>query len=258
MKIVTWNINSINMRLPLLCEYINVHNPDIILLQELKCENIKFPEEVLSEFNYNHYVLGQKTYNGVAILSKFIADEVRFTFPDNPCSNQSRFIEISFANNDKYMSVISLYAPNGSEVGSESFNMKIDFYDAFIKYIKALINNDEMLIIGGDYNIAPFDIDVYSPEALKNNTCFTSIEKDKMRQLLNIGLYDVYRVFNPKSQEFSWWDYRAGSFQQNKGMRIDNILVCSNGLEYFNNSTIHYDFRAKIKPSDHAPVMIYK
>lgn len=255
MIVATWNINSIKMRLEHLREFLTTTNPDVVLLQELKCETDKFPEEELSDLPYNFYINGQKSYNGVAILSKFRADEVVKDFNNNPCPQQSRFLEIACNTENGFYRFISLYAPNGGEVGSDKFQMKLAFFDALIPYLKEKQSIDEKLIVGGDFNIAPFDIDVHDPKGLAESTCFTIGERYKMRCLLNAGFYDLYRLFNQGKQEFSWWDYRAGAFEQNKGMRIDTLLACAGASSDFKGCQVDYHMRSRPKPSDHAPVV---
>lgn len=254
-KIVTWNVNSIKVRLNHLREFIADHDPDVICLQELKCETDKFPSEELSDLPYNLYIHGQKTYNGVAILSKIPADEVITEFSDNPIPEQARFIECSFDTPIGYARIISLYAPNGGEVGSDKFEIKLNFYDAFTKYINSKKSFEEKLFVGSDYNIAPFDIDVHSPNKLRDSTCFTLTEQKKLRIILNSGFIDNFRAKYPTKKEFSWWDYRAGAFEQNKGMRIDTIISSSNALQNLEDCIIDYKTREKEKPSDHAPVI---
>jgi len=203
-KVVTWNVNSITMRINHLIEFIKQHDPDVICLQELKCETVKFPYAALSHLPYNLYINGQKSYNGVAILSKIPADEVKIDFTNNPVPDQARFIEICFNSFMGFTRVISLYAPNGGVVGSDKFQMKLEFYDQFTKYIKYLSSYDEKL-------------------------------------------------------EYSWWDYRAGAFKQNKGMRIDSVVSSVNTLPFLQNCFIDYNTREQNKPSDHAPVIaIYR
>ncbi|WP_341757590.1 exodeoxyribonuclease III [Candidatus Tisiphia endosymbiont of Ditula angustiorana] len=255
MKIATWNINSIRIRLQHLRDFLIEVDPDIVLLQEIKCETDKFPFDELSDLAYNFYVYGQKSYNGVAILSKFPADEVVKDFPGINCTNQARIIEISLQTPIGFCSITSLYAPNGSLVGSDKFKMKLEFYDNLINYFESKRSLDTKVIVGGDFNIAPFDIDVYSAKELQNTTCFTNEEKQRLRIILNSSFEDLYRLSNPTKQEFSWWDYRAGCFEQNKGMRIDMILASSNVADYLNDCYMHYNLRTKIKPSDHIPVV---
>jgi exodeoxyribonuclease-3 len=256
-KIATWNINSVRMRIKYLREFLIETNPDIVLLQEIKCETDKFPVNELSDLPYNIYVHGQKSYNGVAILSKFPADEIVKYFPEIDCTDQSRIIEISLQTPIGYCNIISLYAPNGSLVNSDKFKMKLDFYDQLTDYLKLKksLNREKLVIIAGDFNIAPFDIDVYSAKELQNSTCFTKEERQKFRIILNTGFDDLYRLANPDKQEFSWWDYRAGSFEQNKGMRIDMILASSNVTNRLNNCNMSLNWRAKEKASDHIPVI---
>lgn len=255
LKIITWNVNSIKVRLTHLQELIKEHDPDIICLQELKCETDKFPKHEIEDLPYNLYIHGQKTYNGVAILSKIRSDEVKTDFPNNPVSNHARFIESTFNTEIGYCRVICLYAPNGGEVDSDKFSMKLKFYDAFTEYLNSIKSFDEKIFVCADYNIAPFDIDVYSPKELKNSTCATYVEKQKLRTILNSGFVDNFRVQNPDKQEFSWWDYRAGAFRQNKGMRIDSILSTTNAISHLVDCTIDSSTREKDKPSDHAPVI---
>lgn len=255
LKIATWNVNSINIRLLHLIELIEEHQPDIICLQEIKCVNENFPSEELSSLPYNLYIHGQKSYNGVAILSKIPADEIKTDFPDNPIPEQARFIEMSFNTDIGYAKVISLYAPNGGEVNSDKFNIKLKFYNAFTNYIKSIKSFDTKIFIGSDYNIAPFDIDVYSPQKLRDTTCFTYEEQQKLRTILNSGFVDNFRIKYPYKQEFSWWDYRKGGFEQNKGMRIDTIISTNNAAQNLSDCFIDYKTRAKPKPSDHAPVI---
>lgn len=255
-KLATWNVNSVKARLEHLIEFLETHSPDILALQELKCETDKFPEESLAHLPYNFYAHGQKTYNGVAILSKIPADEIRTEFPDNPVPEHARFIEGTFNTPVGYIRFISLYAPNGGEVGSNKFEMKLEFYDAFTKYIQNNMSTEEHLLVGSDFNIAPFDIDVYNPKSLQNSTCFTLTERDKMRRLLNTGMEDCYRLLHQNTKEFSWWDYRGGSFEQNKGMRIDTIIANPSATKHLSKAYIDYKSREKTKPSDHAPVIV--
>ncbi len=254
-KIVTWNVNSVKMRLNHLCELIAEYDPDIICLQELKCETDKFPYEELSHLPYNLYIHGQKSYNGVAILSKIPADEVKTEFDNNPLPDHARYIECSFATDIGYIRVISLYAPNGNEVGSDKYNTKLAFYDAFNEYVQSIISFEEKIFIGSDYNVAPFDIDVYDANKLKDSLCCTLAEREKIRTLLNSGFVDNYRILHPNKNEFTWWDYRGGSFEQNKGMRIDSILSTNNAVQNLSECIIDYKTREKVKASDHAPVI---
>lgn len=254
-KIITWNVNSIKIRLNHLRQLITKYQPDIVCLQELKCRTEKFPYDKLNDLPYNLYVHGQNTYNGVAILSTISADKVVTNFADNPIPEQARFIECSFNTRIGNIRVISLYAPNGGVINSNKFVTKLRFYDAFIKYINHKKSFKQKLFICADYNIAPFDIDVYSPDQLINCTGFSLAERKKMRIILNNGFVDHFRVKYPTKKEFSWWDYRKNSFVQNKGMRIDAIISTSNVLQNLEDCIIDDNFRMKSIPSDHAPII---
>lgn len=254
-KIVTWNVNSVKMRLAHLLELIKKHDPDIICLQELKCETEKFPYNEFAHLPYNLYIHGQKSYNGVAIFSKIPADEISTDFDNNPLQSEARFIEITARTPIGYARIISLYAPNGGEVNSEKYQNKLKFYDKFTDYLIKRQSIDEQLFIGSDYNIAPFNIDVHDPNNLRNSTCFTLPEQEKLRTILNNDFVDNYRALHPQTQEYSWWDYRAGAFEQNKGMRIDSIISSSNAIQHLNECIIDYNMRTRSKPSDHAPVI---
>lgn len=254
-KIASWNINSIRSKIGHVQEFLKEHDPDILLLQETKCENHQFPHDDFSTTPYNISIHGEKSYNGVTIFSKFIIDEVKTDFPNNPCSHQARFIEIACNTPIGYSKIICVYVPNGGEVGSDKFKLKLDFYDALTDYLEEIKSREENIIIGGDFNVAPFDIDVYDPAALEQTTCSTLIEKQKLRCLLNFGWHDLYRIQAPKTQEFSWWDYRAGAFPRNNGMRIDMILANSIATDKLSNFIMDKSYRAKDKPSDHIPII---
>jgi len=255
LKLATWNINSIRSRLEHVLSFLDHEQPDILLLQETKCDDAQFPTDAFVTTPYNISKYGQKSYNGVAILSKVTVDEVKTNFPDNPCEDQARFLEIACMTSIGYSRIISVYVPNGGEVGSDKFIVKLKFYDALIAYFLSIKKHDEHLIIGGDFNVAPFDIDVYSPHDLKNSLCFTLEEKSKMRSLLNQGFEDLYRLCNPSGQEYSWWDYRAGAFEKNLGMRIDTILARPHSANILSNCYIAKSYRELDKPSDHVPVI---
>jgi exodeoxyribonuclease-3 len=253
--VAVWNVNSIKARLSNFIEWAERTQPDFILLQELKCEEEKFPFEALESLNYNYAISGQKTYNGVAILSKFPLEEISKNFPDDPDPTHARFIEACAHTEIGYVRIISLYVPNGGEVGSDKFEYKLKFFDQFEKYVKSKICVDELLIIGGDYNVAPEEIDVYDAKYLQNSTCFTLPERKKMRSLLNTGFEDAYRLLHPNKVEFTWWDYRGNSFTHNKGMRIDHILLSPRAADSLSRCYIDSDVRGKDSASDHAPII---
>ncbi len=255
-KILTWNVNSVRVRMPLLLELISNESPDVLMLQELKCEDAKFPAEELLDLGYNVITAGQKTYNGVAILSKFQIESSKKTFTNNPVPNQARFLETEITLPIGHAKIISVYVPNGGEVNSENYYMKLEFLKALSQYLSDLKNHHEFLIIGGDFNVAAEEIDVHDPHKYFESTCFTLPERQAMRTILNSGIYDLYRLANPEKKEFSWWDYRGSAFKKEEGMRIDTIIGSSKLTQHNLECYIKKEWRELDSPSDHAPVIL--
>jgi exodeoxyribonuclease III len=255
-KLITWNVNSVRVRMPLLINLIETESPDILLLQETKCENIKFPFEELENLGYNVLSHGQKTYNGVAILSRFPIDLSKDNFENNPISHQARFLEAEIMLPIGYARIISVYVPNGGEVNSESYHMKLNFFKAFSQYLNEIKKYDEFLIVGGDFNVAKEEIDVWEPSKYLDSTCFTMPERQAMRAMLNGEMCDFFRLINPEKVEFSWWDYRGSSLKKNQGLRIDTIIGSYNLTQHPMQCSIKKEWREKESPSDHAPVML--
>jgi exodeoxyribonuclease-3 len=255
-KIGTWNINSINVRIGLLLKWIEKYDPDIILLQEIKCLDKDFPYQALEDTPYNILVEGQKSYHGVAILSKFPIDKAtsKSTFLNNPCID-ARYLEVTLSLPIGLAKVISLYAPNGSDVGSEKFTLKLNFFENFNKHLIDLKRHDEFLIIGGDFNIATEDKDVHDVAVWEGHTCFTLPERKYMRSILNQGFIDTYRFLNPEGKDFTWWNYRK-PVNLDVGIRIDSIISSTNLADYLEEFFIHKSFRFETRPSDHAPCML--
>lgn len=255
MKVVSWNVNSINSRLNKIINWIEEQQPDVILLQELKCEEAKFPFQQLAHLPYNIKMVGQKTYNGVAILSKYPIDDVITTFKDNPVAEQARYIEATMNTPNGYARFISVYVVNGADVDHQNYEIKLQFLNNLKKHIENINDRNELLIIGGDFNVAAFDIDVFDPKFCAEKLLFSTNEKHALRSLINSNLFDTYRMLNPDKSEFSWWDYRANAFANNKGMRIDYIFTNPTATNYLTKAYIDINERAKDKASDHAPVV---
>lgn len=255
LKIVTWNVNSIKSRLQHTKDYLaSPSAPDILLLQELKCETAAFPQEIGDELGYNMAIHGQKTYNGVAVLSKHPIDEVITTLPGEEEDTQARYIETVISYKEQALRVASVYVPNGADPTADKFAYKMRFFDRLHRHIDQLLRYEEMLAIGGDYNVAPEAIDVYDPKTLSGNICFHPDEHQKWRSLTHLGLTDAYRAAHPGQQGFTWWDYRGGGFDHNKGLRIDHILLSPEAADKVSASGIDTEERGKEKPSDHAPL----
>ncbi len=253
LTVATWNVNSIRQRLSMLCDWLRTSSTDIVLLQELKCTNDQFPYMELEDLGYNCAVNGQKSYNGVAILSKFPIEDIITSLPGDDTDTQARYIEGVISLPDQAVRVASIYVPNGQEVGSEAFAYKMQFFERLYQHFQKLLQYRELMLFGGDYNVAPEAIDVYDPVKLAGKVGFHLDERKKFRKLLYLGLYDAFRLKNPSSQQFSWWDYRSRGWQYNRGMRIDNILISAPAADRMSECEILSHMRGEEKPSDHVP-----
>lgn len=255
MRIATWNVNSIKSRLVHLLDWLRKDAPDIVLLQELKTTNDTFPYMEIEELGYNIAAHGQKTYNGVAILSKLSLSDIVTTLPGDASDQEARYIEAVANRSGVTMRVASVYVPNGQSPDSEKFQYKLRFFSRLKAHVQSLLSLDELLIMGGDYNVAPEPIDVYDPKGLDGTTCFHPLERKAFREICYQGVYDAFRIVHPKKQSFSWWDYRSNGFETGKGMRIDHLLLSPQASDKLETCEIVQSLRSLDKPSDHAPVM---
>ena len=253
MKIISWNVNSVRARIENILNYIKDSNPDILFLQEIKTQNENFPSETFKEHGYNSYVFGQKSYNGVAFLSKSKIENVKNDFIKDKLK-QSRIITGEILINKKKTKLINIYVPNGNPVDTEKYEYKKNWLTSFIKKVKKELTANSNLIISGDFNIIPEEIDVYDHKRYENDALFRLEIRKKYRELINLGFNDIYRHFNKSKQEYTFWDYFAGSWQKNYGMRIDHFLVSNNLLENIKSININKKPRSKTKPSDHTPI----
>ena len=250
MKIATWNVNSMNVRLPHVLEWLQNHEPDVLVLQEIKQLTEKFPAEALREIGYHSIASGQKTYNGVAVISKRPASDPVTDFPgfEDP---QRRIL----ASTVDGVRVINLYVPNGSEVGSEKYEYKLAWLAALQSFLQAELAAHDNLVVLGDFNIAPADADVYDPEKWGDAILCSPLEREALEKLVALGLTDVFRKFEQAEDTFSWWDYRAAGFRRNAGLRIDLILTSDSMTNRCTASYVDKEPRAWERPSDHAPVV---
>jgi exodeoxyribonuclease-3 len=255
MHIATWNVNSVKSRITHLVQYIRDYAPDVLLLQELKCQTEDFPYMEIEELGYNVAAHGQKSYNGVAILSKYPIEDVITLLPGDANDDQARYIEAVISTSGKALRVASIYVPNGQSPDSEKFPYKLRFFERLHAHIRTLLRHEEILVLGGDYNVAPEAIDVFDPKSLNGTTCFHPEERARFRSLLHLGLTDAYRATNDNTQHFSWWDYRGSGWEHNKGMRIDHLLLSPGAADLLQSSDIMDITRGWEKPSDHAPVV---
>lgn len=255
--LICWNINSIKARFDHLKKLLESESPDFLLLQETKCQNINFPKLEINDWGYNCIYHGEKTFNGVSILSKNQIEDVKTSLPGEDEDTQCRFIECnSYDSKGLPLKIISVYVPNGQDTKSDKFQYKLRFFKRLKLYIEQLIQNKERFVIAGDFNVAPNKTDVYNHQHLYNNIGHHPDEISRFRKILNLGVYDSFRLMNPEKQEFSWWDYRHGGWQNNKGMRIDHILVSSEIADILKSAGVLDSYRNLDKPSDHAPIYI--
>ena len=250
MKIATWNVNSMNVRLPHVVEWLQSHEPDVLVLQEIKQLTEKFPTEALQEIGYHSIASGQKTYNGVAVISKNPATDPVTDFPD--LDDPQRRILASTVDDIR---IVDLYIPNGSEVGSEKYEYKLNWLKSLRNFLEAEMQRHENVVVLGDFNIAPADADVYDPEKWGDAILCSPLERQALRELFELGLTDVFRKFEHPEGTFSWWDYRAAGFRRNAGLRIDLILTSDSMTERCKASYVDKEPRAWERPSDHAPVV---
>jgi exodeoxyribonuclease-3 len=253
MKIISWNVNSVRARIENIKNYIKDSAPDILLLQEIKTQNINFPNDEFKNLGYTSYVFGQKSYNGVAIISKHELDKINNKFIKDDL-NQSRIITAEVKLNKKKIELINIYAPNGNPVDTEKYEYKKSWLKKFITNVKKKIQKNSNILIAGDFNIIPEEIDVHDFKRYENDALGRLEIRKKYRELINLGFKDVYRLKNKNKQEYTFWDYFAGSWQKNYGMRIDHFLLSNSLIENIKSININKNPRSKEKPSDHTPI----
>jgi len=253
MKIISWNVNSVRARIENILSYIKESKPDILLLQEIKTQEESFPKDSFKNCGYDSYVFGQKSYNGVAIVSKFKISNIKNNFIKDDLK-QSRIITGEIILDKKKIELINIYVPNGNPVDTEKYEYKKNWLKKFIKNIKKKIEQDSNILIAGDFNIIPEEIDVYDFKRYENDALGRLEIRKKYRELINLGFKDIYRLINKKKQEYTFWDYFAGSWQKNYGMRIDHFLLSNNLIKNISSININKKPRSKTKPSDHTPI----
>ena len=271
-RIATWNINSIRVRTELLKQVIDENNIDVILLQETKCQDIDFPVLAIQSMHLNYAYKGQKSYNGVAILSKYPLElEMKelplYGFQDT--DEEARYIETIVNVNKKIVRIASIYVPNGAsalqpnEILEESarFVYKLNFYERMKKRILEIKKDtsdfqDEYVIFGGDLNVAQEEIDLHNPKLNDGCVCFHPLERKALREIRSLGLEDAFRFKYPNDKQYTWWDYKTRGFDRNVGWRLDYMLSSQNVLQNMTDIYVDMNTRGKPKTSDHAPTII--
>ncbi len=255
MLIASWNVNSVRARISNIMEYLKTSNPDVLMMQEIKTEEKNFPFQEFKNAGYNSYVLGQKSYNGVAFVSKNNIDKIdkKFFIDQN---KQSRVIVANIKNKSNFIKLINVYIPNGNPIGTEKYEYKKNWLNSFNKKIKKTLIDNKNIIIGGDFNVIPDKIDAHDYKKYEDDALFQLEIRKKFNELINLGFQDIYRYFNKDKQEYTHWDYMAGGWQKNHGLRIDHFLVSNNLLDKTKDVNINKKPRSKLKPSDHTPIEI--
>lgn len=254
LHIATWNVNSLRSRIEHVLNFLKNEAPDVVLIQETKVEDAHFPREAIEELGYNLAIHGQKTYNGVAILSRLPLEDVTHGLAGETIE-QARYIEASISlPHNQSLRVASVYVPNGQAVDSDKFTYKLNFLQNLRTHAESLLSQQDYLVIGGDYNVAPYPIDVFDPAGLDGSVCYHPAEREQLRALMNQGLYDAFRCLHPQEKQFSWWDYRANQFARNHGLRIDHLLLNARAIDRLVDCAMHRHTREAEKPSDHIPV----
>jgi len=252
MLIATWNVNSVKARLDTVTAWLKEASPDVVCFQELKCEDMAFPRQVFEELGYNLAVHGQKTYNGVAILSKLPFDEVNTRLPGDDGDEQARYVEAVISG----IRVASIYLPNGNPVASEKYAYKLGWMDRLIAHARGLLAYEEPFVLAGDYNVIPQAIDAKNPAEWVNDALFLPPTRAKFRELINLGLTEAVRTLDPEPGLYTFWDYQAGAWQKNNGIRIDHLLLSPQAADRLQSTRIDKHVRAWEKPSDHVPVVL--
>jgi exodeoxyribonuclease III len=255
MLVATWNVNSIKQRLDSLVTWLTAGQPDIVCLQETKCVDEAFPREPLEALGYNLAFHGQKTFNGVAILSKLPFDEVTQRLPGDHADDHARFLEALVSTRYGVLRIASLYLPNGNPPNTDKYAFKLRWMERLRRYAEQRLALEEPLVLAGDYNVIPDDADVYDPAAWVDDALFKPETRAEFRSLTNLGLTDAVRAVSDAAGLYSFWDYQAGAWQRNKGLRIDHLLLSPQAADRLVSARIDKHVRGWERPSDHVPVV---
>ena len=255
MRIATWNVNSINARLETVLQWFREASPDVACLQEIKCVDEKFPAEAFERLGYNVAVHGQKSYNGVALLSKTPLEDVRKGLPGDESDEQARYIE-AVVSGPRPVRVGGLYLPNGNPIGTEKFAYKLAWMARLKAHAQTLLALEEPFVLAGDYNVIPEEVDCETPSAWLGDALFQPESRAAWRGLQWLGLTDAYMQADGRPGGYTFWDYQAGAWPRNHGIRIDHVLLSPQAADLLKGVEIHRDERAAEKPSDHVPVVV--
>jgi len=256
MRIATWNVNSIKQRMDNILAWLKDRQPDIVCLQETKCIDDAFPRLEIEAAGYNVAVHGQKTFNGVAILSKYPFDEVSVRLPGDAADEQARFLEAVVSTTAGPLRVASIYLPNGNPPDTDKYSYKLKWMDRLFHYARERIALEEPLVLAGDFNVIPAAADARDPAAWTGDALFLPRTREKFRTLCHLGLTDAVRAGSDDSGLYTFWDYQAGAWPKNNGIRIDHVLLSPQAADRLRGAEIDRHVRAWEKPSDHVPVVV--
>jgi len=251
MKIATWNVNSVRARLPRVVDWLEQKRPDVVCLQEIKCLDEQFPREAIEELGYNVETFGQKTYNGVAILSKQRIEDVERGFPGDALDAQRRVMLATIGD----VLLLNVYVVNGEEVGSAKFAYKLEWMAKLADFVAQRLDMREKVVITGDFNVTFDDRDIYDPAAWREKVLCSTPERQALQRVMQPGLVDAFRRFNEEPGHYTWWDFRTRGFERGLGLRIDHFLMSEPALAACSGIEIDQLARGGEKPSDHAPVI---
>ena len=254
MKIASWNVNSVGARLPTVLEVLRNVAPDVVALQEIKCIDDKFPRLEIEDLGYNVETLGQKSYNGVALLSKFPLDDVLFGLPGDEADEQARYIEATVCCNVP-VRVASIYLPNGNPRPGPKYDYKLRWMDRLIAHAAMLLKSEEPVVLAGDYNCIPRDEDCWDPAVWAEDALAFPETRAKFRELLWQGYTEAFAARDNRGHQYTFWDYQAGAWQKDHGIRIDHLLLSPQAADRLNKVEIYKDARGMEKPSDHVPII---
>jgi len=256
MKVATWNINGVKARLDSALAYLRQASPDVICLQEIKCVDEAFPKGAFEDLGYNVAVHGQKGFHGVAILSKLPFDEVAARLPGHEGDDHSRYIEATVSTKGGVLKVASLYAPNGNPIGTDKFAYKLGWLKRLQEHARTLLAEELPLVLAGDYNVIPEPADAKRPAAWQTDALFQPESRAAYRTLVNTGFTDAVRLCHPEPGFYTFWDYQAGAFQKDDGIRIDHLLLSPQAADRLVSAGVDRFTRAWEKPSDHVPAWV--
>jgi len=256
MRIATWNVNSIKQRLDGVLAWLEEREPEVACLQETKCIDEAFPREAIEALGYNVAVHGQKTFNGVAVISKMRFDEVIARLPGDEEDDHARFLEVAVSSGSRAVRIASIYLPNGNPPQTDKYTYKLRWMDRLMHYVDSRLRLEEPLVLAGDYNVIPTPADVHDPSAWAGDALFLPQTRAKFGALLHLGLTEAVRATTDAEGTYTFWDYQAGAWQKNAGIRIDHLLLSPQAADRLTAVGIDKHVRGWEKPSDHVPVWI--